>query len=121
MGIVTRDLRPKPACLAFATLTGLLKGMRFAGPVGFEVPSGVYAFRFMPDARASRTGRAERAEIMALWSPKQDANIMIPVKSQSIELVNTIGESRPISSQSDHTEVKLLAGKVVYVSFEPHH
>jgi len=116
MGIVTRDLRPKPAALAFATMTHLLKGMRFAGPAGFEVPDGVFAFRFEPDPKAAGTGRADYSEVLALWRPKQDASMKVPLKGRSAEFVNTIGETQRIVSSEEKLDLTLQAGKVVYIA-----
>jgi hypothetical protein len=61
MGILTRELQPKPAYLAFGTLTRVLKGLRFAGPANVTASAETFAFRFLPDphaegARRSRTG-----------------------------------------------------------------
>jgi hypothetical protein len=116
MGIVTRDLRPKPACLAFATLTRLLRGMRFAGPVAFQVPTNVFAYRFEPDLKASGVGRAGFAEVLALWSPRQDVSIKVPATAPSLELVNTIGEGQRIAASEEGVEVRLAAGKPVYLA-----
>ena len=68
MGIMTRDLQPKPAYIAFATLARVLKGMRFAGSVDKSAPPGTFAYRFTPDPKAEGTGRAapDVASVIAL-------------------------------------------------------
>ena len=48
MGIVYNDFSPKPAYLAYATLTRVLRGKRLVGPV--SAPQGVLAFSFKPTA-----------------------------------------------------------------------
>jgi hypothetical protein len=74
MGIVHSDFSPKPAYLAYATLTRVLRGKRLVGPV--PAPQGVLAFNFKP------TG-VNSGETIALWSPLADARVELPPPSEA--------------------------------------
>jgi len=117
MNILTRDLRPKPAYLAFATLAQVLKGLRFAGPAMASAPAGTFAYRFTPDPKAEGTGRAAPgvAEVIALWNPRQSAAVTVPVRGTRATLVNTVGEERVLEVSNGEVRIPLPAGKVVYV------
>ena len=117
MGIMTRDLQPKPAYIAFATLARVLKGLRFAGPVDVTAPEGTFAYRFTPDPKAEGTGRAASgvASVIALWNPKESAAVTLPVSGNKAMLVNTIGEPHVLEVRDGKIEFTLPAGKTVYV------
>jgi hypothetical protein len=89
MGIVYRDFRPKPAYIAFATLSHILDGKKIDGPVA--VAEGTFAYRF-----ASEEGSA-----IALWNPKTDAPVSLQVKAAKVTLVNTIGETRELETTAN--------------------
>jgi hypothetical protein len=117
MGIMTRDLQPKPAYIAFATLARVLKGLRFAGPVDVTAPEGTFAYRFTPDPKAEGTGRAASgvASVIALWNPKESAAVTLPVSGNKAMLVNTIGEPHVLEVRNGKIEFTVPAGKTVYV------
>jgi hypothetical protein len=121
MGIMTRDLRPKPACLAFATLARVLKGLRCAGPAKVDAPEGTFAYRFTPDPKAEGTGRTARdvAEVIALWNAKQSVAVTLPVRRTQATLFNTIGEKRVLEVGNGEVQFTLPAGKAVYVQESP--
>ena len=121
MGIMTRDLRPKPAYAAFATLTRVLQGLRFEGPANVTAPGGTCAFRFTPDPKAEGTGRAAPgfAEVIVLWNPKQSGAVTVPIRGAEAALMNTVGESRTRQAQNGGVQFTLPAGKVVYVKEPP--
>jgi hypothetical protein len=117
MGILTRDLRPKPAYIAFATLARVLKGLRFAGPARVTAPEGTFAHSFTPDPKAEGAGRAVPgvAEVIALWNPKQTTAVAVPVRGAKATLVNTVGEERPLEVSQGRVQFELPAGKALYV------
>ena len=117
MGIMTRDLQPKPAYIAFATLARVLKGMRFAGSVDESAPPGTFAYRFTPDPKAEGTGRAAPgvASVIALWNPKQSAEVTLPIAGSRATLVNTVGEAHVLEVRNGKIEFTVPTGKTVYV------
>lgn len=121
MGIMTRDLRPKPAYIAFATLARMLKGMRFSGPVTVSAPDGTFAYRFTPDPKAEGAGRAgsDVAEVIALWNPKQSGSVTLPMHGTKATLFNTIGEQRDLEVANGQVQLTLPAGKAAYVQASP--
>ncbi len=117
MGILTRDLRPKPAYIAFATLTRVLKGLRVAGPAEVAAPAGTFAYRFTADPKAEGTGRAAPgvAGGVALWNPKQSGPVTLPVRGTKVTLVNTVGEDRALEVAQGEVGFFLPAGQAVYL------
>jgi GH35 family endo-1,4-beta-xylanase len=97
MGIMYRDYRPKPAFVAFATMTRVLKDLRLAGKV--EAGAGVFAYRFEGPRK-----------VIVMWSPTADATAKLPSAAKG-EIVNAVGETRQFSG----TEVRLKAGAPVYL------
>jgi GH35 family endo-1,4-beta-xylanase len=102
MGIMFHDFTPKPAYNAYATLSGVLKGMKPAGKL--DVGEGTFAYRF--------TGGG--ATTIALWNPVSDARASVPVKASKATLVNTIGETQELEAAGSVT-VELRKGAPVYV------
>ena len=121
MGIMTRDFRPKPAYIAFASLARALKGLHFAGPAAVTAPEGTFAYRFTPDPKTEGAGGASPAvtEVIALWNPKQSATVTLPMRSSKATLVNTVGEKRSLKVRHNEVQLELPAGKPVYVQFAP--
>jgi hypothetical protein len=121
MGIMTRDFRPKPAYIAFATLARALKGLQFAGPATVTAPEGTFAYRFTPDPKTEVAGGASPSvtEVIALWNPKQSVAVTLPVRSSKATLMNTVGEKRALKVRHGQVHVELAAGKPVYVQFSP--
>ena len=113
LGTLRHDGRPKPAYLAFATLTALLEGKKFVGAV--DVAEGVFAFRFRGD-------KPKDSEVLAVWNPKSDARVELKLPAKRVRIVNTIGEAtesktRPSPSDSSTRllSLELKAGAPVYV------
>ncbi len=106
MGIVYNDFRPKPAYLAYATLTRVLRGKRLVGPV--PAPRGVLAFNFKPRAGGS-------GETIALWSPQSDARVELPCRTQGVIRVNGIGEERALAVEASKVSIELKAGAPAYL------
>ena len=94
MGIIYNDFSPKPAYLAYATLTRVLRGKRLVGAV--SAPPGVLAFSFKPTAGGS-------VETIAVWSPQADALVELPTAADRVTRINGIGEK---------SELQVSAGKV---------
>jgi hypothetical protein len=103
MGIVTRDFHPKPAYRAFATLTRLLGGKHFDGPV--EAGRGVVAFRFTGEPGTT---------VVALWSPDGELNATLPATGAG-RLVNLMGASRKLEVRDGKVTVRAAAGQPVFV------
>jgi hypothetical protein len=115
MGIVDRQLRPKPAYRAYAVLTRMLAGLEPAGPV--EAGSGTMAWRFAPANERSdpnRAGDRGRA-VTVLWNPREDADVTLPVSVPRIRRVNAVGESALLSAREGRVVVPLRRGAVVYL------
>jgi hypothetical protein len=108
MGIVYQDFSPKPAYLAYATLTRVLQGKRFIGPV--EAPSGVLAYRFKPAA-------GEVGETIAIWSPLQDATVELAAAAQQVSGINGMGEQMGLQVEGGKVRLKLRKGAPVYLVY----
>jgi hypothetical protein len=106
MGIVYSDFSPKPAYLAYATLTRVLRGKRLVGPV--SAPQGVLAFKFKPAAGGS-------GETLALWSPQADAFVEFPTSAERVTRINGIGEQSELQVQAGMVRVSLKKGAPVYL------
>lgn len=112
MGVMQQDGSPKPAYVAYATLSRVLEGLKFAGPV--EVPPGNFGFRFT-------SGEGSR-QVIALWNPKEPARVSVKLPAQPTKLVNSVGEEtvlpekRPAGNKALHMlPVDLQPGAPVYV------
>jgi len=93
MGIVTRDFRPKPAYVAYATLARMLLNRKLAGPVA--APEGTLVYRFVPEKPENGGG-----SVVAGWNPKQDVEIRLPVRAARVVRVNAVGESLPLETET---------------------
>jgi hypothetical protein len=107
MGIVYNDFSPKPAYLAYATLTRVLRGKRLAGPV--SAAQGVLAFSFKPTAPGS-------GETIAIWSPQADALLELPIAAERVTRINGIGEQSELQVRAGKVSVDLKKGAPVYLS-----
>jgi hypothetical protein len=96
VGVMTRDLRPKPAYAAYRTLTRLFEGQTFAKRL--PSPPDVYVMRFEPGG------------VVAAWSPARDVEVEIDGAGRTI--VNAIGETRPAG---EGAKLRLTAGVPVYI------
>ncbi len=108
MGIVNNDFSPKPAYVAYATLTRVLRGKRLAGPV--PAPRGVLAFRFVPVAGGSDTA-------VAVWSPQAGAQVELPVETQQVTRINAIGEAGKVQVTAGKVSLNLRRGAPVYLLY----
>jgi len=106
MGVLYHDFSPKPAYVAYSTLTRVLRGKTLAGPV--PVPHGVVGFNFKGHAGAP-------GETIALWSPQSDAQIALPVTGKRFTRVNGIGEQSELAVRDGRVKVDLRKGAVVYL------
>jgi hypothetical protein len=108
MGIVYNDFTPKPAYLAYATLTRVLRGKRLVGPV--PAPQGVLAFDFKPTAGNS-------GETIAFWSPQADAQVEFPTPAQRVTRINGVGEQSELQAQAGKVSIELKKGAPVYLLY----
>ncbi len=106
MGIVYNDFRPKPAYLAYATLTRVLRGKRAVEPLSAH--PGVLAFKFSDTAGGS-------VETIAVWSPQADARVEIPTAAQRVTRVNGMGESTELQVPAGKVRLELKRGAPVYL------
>jgi hypothetical protein len=106
LGIVYNDFRPKPAYVAYATLTRVLRGKGLVGPV--SAPQGVLAFNFKPTAGGP-------GQTIALWSPQTDARVEFPSSAQRVTRINGIGEQSELLVQAGKVSVDLKKGAPVYL------
>ena len=109
MGIVYNDFSPKPACLAYATLTRALRGQQLVGPV--PVPSGVLAYRFKPKAGGA-------GETIALWSPQVDTLLSLPTTAMRVTRINGVGEQSELQVQAGRVSLELRRGAPAYLRFQ---
>ncbi len=108
MGIVDPDFSPKPAYLAFATLTRALRGKGLAG--GVSVPRGVLAFSFKPVAGGA-------GQTIALWSPQTDTVVELPTAAERVTRINAIGERSEVRPEAGKVRVELRSGAPVYLLY----
>lgn len=109
MGIVYNDFRPKPAYLAFATMTRALQGKQLAGPVAS--PTGVFTFRFKAAAGDPR-------ETIAAWSPVADARVEFSLAADRATLVNGVGERLELRPVGGKLIVDLKKGAPVFLLYD---
>lgn len=91
IGIMNRDFSPKPAYIAYSTMTRTLKRMKFAGSPA--MPEGVFAGLFEDE-------REKNGHVIAIWSPAIDRTVEIEVNSADVMLINTIGEVNKQKSET---------------------
>jgi hypothetical protein len=90
LGTLRHDGQPKPAYLAFATLTRVLDGLNFAGPV--DAGPGNLAFRFL--------NTNKDREVIALWNPVSAATAGLKLSRQHAKLLNAMGEETACNTQT---------------------
>jgi hypothetical protein len=110
IGIMYQDFSPKPAYIAYSTMTRTLKGMNFIKTL--EMPEGVYSGLF-----EDKTDR--NSQVIAVWSPDEDKNIEIQVSSGTATLINTVGEVTNLKvftkEMKKYVSVQLKKGAPVYI------
>jgi hypothetical protein len=106
MGILYNDFSPKPAYVAYSTLTRVLRGKTVVGPV--PVPEGVQGFKF----KAKSGGREET---IAMWSPMTDAQVELKADGKRFIRINGMGEESEILPRDGRVKVDLKKGAVVYL------
>lgn len=106
MGIVDHDFRPKPAYVAYATLTQVLEGKSLDRQL--ETRPGVFAFRFKPLPGSP-------GNVLAVWSPLTDARVELPVSVERVTRVNTVGERSELKAVGGNVSVDLNKGAAVYL------
>lgn len=89
------------------------KGMRFAGSVDDSAPPGTFAYQFTPDPKAEGTGRTAPgvASVIALWNPKQSAEVTLPIGGSKATLVNTVGEPHVLEVRNGKSNLGCRPGK----------
>jgi hypothetical protein len=83
IGIMYKDFSPKPAYIAYSTMTRTLKGKKFVNSL--QVPEGVFAGQFEDE-------KDKNNKVIAIWSSKEDKSVEIEINSNKAILVNTVGE-----------------------------
>jgi hypothetical protein len=113
LGTLRQDGRPKPAYLAYATLTRVLEGMKFAGAV--DASAGNFAFHFRSDHEGG-------GEVIAVWNPKTDATTELKLLGPRVQVINAMGEliertTLPLAGDKKTRGLRLdlKAGAPVYV------
>ena len=109
MGIMRQNDDPKPAYIAFSTLTRVLKHMKFLRVR--EDWKGVYAGEFESTGGGGKT-------IIALWSRDSDQTVELLAKQQKATLCNTIGESTLLKSSQGKFRIPLKRTAASYVILE---
>lgn len=89
LGTVTRDFRPKPAYLAYATLAELVRDRRVEAAL--DTKDGIFAYRLVP-----RDGQS--GSVVAVWSPDRDATVRLPVRGTRVTRVNAVGETEQLDA-----------------------
>ncbi len=107
MGIVTRDFQPKPAYHTYSVLAKVLKRKKLDRRV--ELPGGVLAFRFLAE-------EAGENDVIALWHPKENAVVSLPIDADRVTILNAVGESKERAVKNGTVEITLREGAAVYVS-----
>jgi hypothetical protein len=110
IGIMYKDFTPKPAYIAYSTMTRTLKGKKFIKAL--PMPEGVFSGLFEDEDDNNQ-------KIIALWSPSGDRSIEIEVSSGKATLINTVGEvaDLPVFTREmkKFVTVKLKKGSPVYI------
>jgi hypothetical protein len=110
MGIIDLAGRPKPAYLAFATMTAQLRGLQFRRA---RTDLGdVFAAEFGPSNGGKR-------HVLALWSGGTARSVEVPSAGRSeATVVNTIGEGRPLGAREGAFRFQVPANAPVYLVTE---
>ena len=107
MGVVHRDLTPKPACRAYATMTQLLAGFHLDTTPDFG--KDIIAHRFT-------RGGPDR-QVIVLWSIDQDRMVAMPTK-KAMTLTNLMGEGHRVEPSEGMVHVELRADVPVFLASE---
>ena len=95
IGIMYKDFSPKPAYIAYSTMTRTLKGMNFIKSL--SVAEGVYSGLFEDE-------HDNNSKVIAIWSPSEDKNVAVEVNSDIVKLINTVGEITELESSHKGAE-----------------
>jgi hypothetical protein len=110
IGIMYKDFTPKPAYIAYSTMTRTLKGMKFIQAL--NMGEGIYSALFSDEKNS--TGR-----VIALWSPSADRDAEVEVNSDKATQINTIGEATDLKvytrERKKFVTVHLLKDSPVYI------
>jgi hypothetical protein len=110
IGIMYKDFSPKPAYIAYSTMTRTLKGMKFVSTL--PMPEGIFAGVF--EEEQDRNNR-----IIAIWSPTEDKNVELEVNAGKVILINTMGEFTELKvtgrDLKKFVNVELKKGAPVYI------
>ena len=107
MGIVHRDLQPKPAYRAFATLTRWLAGKHFVDRV--DAGRDVIALRF--------AGQDNKPSVIALWNPTAPLQGKLAA-DKPVQLINLMGQARTLQPLRGKVIVTAPVSQPVLVVFE---
>jgi Glycosyl hydrolase family 10 len=112
IGIMNRDFSPKPAYIAYSTMTRTLKGMKFTKILG--QPEGIFSGVFEDEKESNK-------KVIAIWSPSMDRNAEIEIDKGTATLINAIGEISQLKVYSadnrKFVNVQLKAGSPVYIKY----
>jgi hypothetical protein len=110
IGIMYKDFSPKPAYIAYSTMTRTLKGLKFIKSL--PMPEGVFSGVF--EDEKNRNNR-----VIAIWSPTEDRSVEIEVNSGSAVIINTMGEESELKvterEMKKFVNVQLKNGSPVYI------
>lgn len=110
IGIMYKDFSPKPAYIAYSTMTRTLKGMKFIKSL--LMPDGVFSGLFEDQNDRNK-------KVIALWSPSGDKRVEIEVASDKAAMINTMGEVSGLKvftrDMKKFAEVQLKKGSPLYI------
>jgi len=107
MGIVDRQFRPKPAYRAYALLTRILRDLKPDGALEVEDQTLACAF--------TEKDRKTPRRVLVLWNPQRDAQPLVPVRTDSVQRLNTVGETTWLEASDGRVQVPLRRGAPVYL------
>jgi len=105
-GVVTRDLRPRPAYYAYATMTQLLRNLKVDKPL--NLGAGIIAFRFGP---------ADGKGVICLWSVGEDQRAAVPAQKPLL-LTSLMGDTEKLTPDKGAVTVDLRSEVPVFLSEE---
>ena len=110
IGIMNRDFTPKPAYIAYSTMTRTLKGMKYIKTL--SLPSGICSGLFEDELKPGH-------RVIAVWSPAEDIRTELEVNADRVILINTMGEKSELpvllKGQRKFVTLYLRKGAPVYV------
>jgi hypothetical protein len=110
IGIMYKDFSPKPAYIAYSTMTRTLKGMKFIKSL--PMPEGIYSGLFEDENDRNNT-------VIAIWSPSEDRSVELEVTSGKTTLINTVGEVTDLKvftrEMKKFVKVQLKKGSLAYI------